>query len=38
MPESGRKSGDNPRLLWTPSKDVRETTVVGRYLEQLTAS
>jgi acetoacetyl-CoA synthetase len=35
MPESGRKSGDNARVLWTPPKDVRETTVVGRYLEEL---
>src|SRR6476660_4146457 len=35
MPESGRKSGDNARVLWTPPKDVREITAVGRYLEEL---
>jgi acetoacetyl-CoA synthetase len=35
MPESGRKEGDNPRVLWTPPKDVRETSNVGRYLEEL---
>ena len=35
MPESGRKEGDNARVLWTPPKDVRETTCVGRYLEGL---
>jgi acetoacetyl-CoA synthetase len=35
MPESGRKSGDNPRLLWTPPRDVRDTTAVGRYLDRL---
>jgi acetoacetyl-CoA synthetase len=35
MPESGRKEGDNPRVLWTPPKDVRETTAVGSYLEGL---